>query len=270
MVINTNNVAMVASRNLAASIDSLSSSLARLSSGLKIVSPEDDAAGLAQSMRLGAQIKANDSIRSNINNAISFSQTQDSIFQKVQSVADRMGELAFLSLDNTKTDTDRSNYVVEFQGLQQFVYGLFAQQKFNGLDLFTSDNLNITIGSDGETFSMTGIDVSAWLPYLIDPGHNSINNVSNAEAALDLIELGIQFIADSRATIGAHLMRLKSTDGQISIYNENLKAANSRINDVDIARESTQYVRTKILFQNAQAMLSQSNLLPATALKLLG
>ena len=159
MVVNTNNLAMASSRNLAASMDSLSSSLARLSSGSKIVSPEDDAAGLAQSIRLGAQIKANDSIRSNINNAISFSQTQDSIMQKAASAADRMGELAFLSLDNTKTDTDRSNYIVEFQGLQNFL-GLLAQRKFNGLDVFSSDNLNITIGSNGETFSMTGIGKS--------------------------------------------------------------------------------------------------------------
>ena len=269
MVINTNIVAMAASRNLAASMDSLSSSLARLSSGSKIVAPEDDAVGLAQSIRLGGNIKANDAILSNINNAISFSQTQDSILEKAHSAAGRMEELAFLSLDNTKTDTDRSNYVVEFKELQNFIYGL-AEQKFNGLDVFSSDNLNITIGSNGETFSMTGIDVSQWLPFLVNPSNLSINNVSNAEAALDLIKLGTQFIADARATIGAHLMRLKSTDGQISIYNENLKAANSRINDVDMARESTQYARTNILFQNAHAMLAQSNLLPATALKLLG
>ena len=102
MVINTNIAATAASRTLSESTKRLSSSLARLSSGSKIVSPEDDAAGLAQSMRLGAQIKANDSIRSNINNAISFSQTQDSILEKAHSAVDRMEELVFLSLDKYK------------------------------------------------------------------------------------------------------------------------------------------------------------------------
>ncbi|MBT4624242.1 MAG: flagellin, partial [Verrucomicrobia bacterium] len=114
MVINTNTTASAATRNLANSTSLLSKSLARLSSGSKITSPEDDAAGLAQSMKFEAQMNRNNAVRSNVGNAISFTQTQDGFLQKVQSSLDRMSELSVLSQDITKTNTDRSNYSVEF------------------------------------------------------------------------------------------------------------------------------------------------------------
>ena len=106
MVINTNVAALAASRTLTESTNSLSASLARLSSGSKIVSPEDDAAGLAQSMRLDTQIKRNHAVQSNLNNAISLSQAQDGFLIKAQSALDRMSELSVMAQDLTKTDTD--------------------------------------------------------------------------------------------------------------------------------------------------------------------
>ena len=109
MVINTNVAAMASARSLAGSTTQLAKSLARLSSGSKIVSPEDDAAGLAQSIRFEAQIHRNNAVRANVGNAVSFVQTQDGFLQKVQSALDRMSELSVLSQDITKTNTDRSN-----------------------------------------------------------------------------------------------------------------------------------------------------------------
>ncbi|MDP7179329.1 MAG: flagellin, partial [Verrucomicrobiota bacterium] len=121
MVINTNITANSASRNLAESTRLLSKSLARLSSGAKITSPEDDAAGLAQVMKLDAQINRNTAVRSNLGNAVSFVQTQDGFLQKVQASLDRMSELSVLSQDVTKSNTDRSNYSVEFTQLQSYI-----------------------------------------------------------------------------------------------------------------------------------------------------
>ena len=121
MVINTNTTASSAARNLAESTRLLSKSLARLSSGTKITSPEDDAAGLSQVMRLEAQINRNHAVKANIGNAVSFTQTQDGFLEKVQSGLDRMSELSVLAQDITKTDTDRSNYSVEFTQLQDYI-----------------------------------------------------------------------------------------------------------------------------------------------------
>jgi flagellin len=121
MVINTNATAMASARSLASSTTNLAKSLARLSSGSKIVSPEDDAAGLAQSIRFEAQMHRNTAVRSNVGNAVSFVQTQNGFLQKVQTSLDRMSELSILSQDITKTNTDRSNYSVEFTQLQSYI-----------------------------------------------------------------------------------------------------------------------------------------------------
>ena len=121
MVINTNATAMASARSLASSTTNLAKSLARLSSDSKIVSPEDDAAGLAQSIRFEAQMHRNTAVRSNVGNAVSFVQTQNGFLQKVQTSLYRMSELSVLSQDITKTNTDRSNYTVEFTQLQSYI-----------------------------------------------------------------------------------------------------------------------------------------------------
>ena len=147
MVINTNTTAASAARNLADSTRLLSKSLARLSSGSKIISPEDDAAGLAQIIRFEAQINRNSAVKANVGNAISFVQTQDGFLQKVQSALDRMSELSVLSQDITKTNTDRSNYTVEFTQLQNYISDI-GTKKYNGTTLFASSGQVVTIDSD--------------------------------------------------------------------------------------------------------------------------
>lgn len=138
MVINTNYSAMNAARLLAQSSDALRKSLARLSSGSKIVSPEDDAAGLAQSIKLNNQTIRDHAGWQILQNGISFLQTKDGYLQKVQRALDRMSELSMLALDSTKTDTDRSNYNSEFQTLIGFINDT-AGKEFNGKSLFYSE-----------------------------------------------------------------------------------------------------------------------------------
>ena len=180
MVINTNIAAMASSRTLAKSTNSLSSSLARLSSGSKIVSPEDDAAGLAQSIRFDAQINRNHAVQSNLTNAISFSQTQDSFLIKAQSALDRMSELSVSSLDMTKTDTDRSNYSVEFVQLQNYLSDI-GTKDFNGISIFAdyhdyTDNNDpvgkeVTIDSDGTKIELNAVNYNSKTRFTPEHGY---------------------------------------------------------------------------------------------------
>ena len=145
MVINTNVSAQSSSRLLTESSNALSKSLARLSSGSKIVSPEDDVAGLAVSMRFDAQINRIDAANSNVSNAISFSQTQDGFLKKVSKALDRMSELSVLAQDVTKSDSDRALYDKEFQTLSSYITDL-AGKDFNGVSLFDGNAKDVTTG----------------------------------------------------------------------------------------------------------------------------
>ncbi len=274
MIINTNVAASAASRNLAASTERLSQSLARLSSGSKIVSPADDAAGLAQVIRFEAQMNRNNAVRANLGNATSFSQTQDGFLQKVQVALDRMSELSVLSQDVTKTNTDRSNYSVEFTQLQNYISDI-GSKNFNGVTLFATSGEAVTIDSDAAKFTMNAIDMTSTtsttgLARIYNSSTSAITTTTSAASALSNIQTSIQNLADMRAKVGANIQRLNLTDQAVNILNENLSAANSRIKDVDVANESTAYARANILVQSGTAMLTQANVLPQSALRLIG
>ena len=274
MIINTNVAASAASRNLADSTNRLSQSLARLSSGSKIVSPADDAAGLAQVIRFEAQMNRNNAVRANLGNATSFSQTQDGFLQKVQVALDRMSELSVLSQDVTKTNTDRSNYSVEFTQLQNYISDI-GTKSFNGVTLFATAGQAVTIDSDASKFTMNAVDMTSataatGLAHIYNSSTSAITTTGSAASALSNIQTSIQNLADMRAKVGANIQRLNLTDQAVNILNENLSAANSRIKDVNVADESTQYARANILVQSGTAMLTQANVLPQSALRLIG
>ena len=273
MVINTNIAAMASARSLAWSTSNLGKSLARLSSGSQIVSPEDDAAGLAQSMRFEAQINRNHAVKSNLGNAVSFVQTQDGFLQKVQASLDRMSELSVLSQDVTKSDTDRSNYSVEFTQLQNYISDIGTKQ-FNAVTLFATAGQSVTIDSDASTFTMNAVDmtsatVTTGLANIYTGISSAITNTTSAASALSNITTAIQNLSDMRAKAGANIQRLNMTEQQLSISSENIAAASSRIKDVDVAKESTNFARYNILVQAGTAMLAQANILPQSALRLL-
>ena len=274
MVINTNTTAMASQRSLASSTTNLAKSLARLSSGSKITSPEDDAAGLAQSIKFEAQMNRNSAVRSNLGNAVSFTQTQDGFLQKVQTSLDRMSELSVLSQDITKTNTDRSNYSVEFTQLQNYISDI-GTKGFNGVTLFASAGSAVTIDSSASKFTMNAVDmtsstVTTGLANIYTAATSAITSTASAASALSNIQTAIQNLADMRAKVGANIQRLNMTDDQVNILNENLSAANSRIKDVDVAEESTRFAKANILVQSGTSMLAQANMLPASALQLIG
>lgn len=266
MVINTNISAQTSSRLLSQSSALLSESLARLSSGSKITSPEDDVAGLAVSMRFDAQINRVDAANTNIGNAISFNQTQDGFLNKVAKALDRMSELAVLSQDATKSDTDRALYNKEFTTLSNYVTDL-AGKDFNGVSLFDGNSHNITTDSEGNTFSMSGVNVST-ATYTAATG-SSVDTSAHAVTALTNVKKAIEQLATDRATVGANVARLTMHSDQLGVLKDNLSAANSRIKDVDVASESTQFARYNILVQAGTAMLAQANSTPQSALRLL-
>jgi flagellin len=268
MVINTNVQAQSSARLLAESTSALSKSLKRLSSGSKIVSPEDDAAGMAVSMRFDAQVNRITAADANVGNAASFSQTQDGYLQKVGKALDRMSELSLLSQDVTKTDTDRGLYQSEFATLQSYITDIAGKQ-FNGVTLFTSSSKDVTIDSDATKFAMSGINLGdAAITGATSTGA-SVATASGAQTALTSVKTAIDKLGEFRASVGANISRLNYTSDQLSVLRDNLSAANSRIKDVDVAEESTKYARYNILVQSGTAMLAQANSLPQLALRLL-
>jgi flagellin len=156
MVINTNITAQSAATQLGKSSQRLAQSLARLSSGSKITQPADDSAGLAVSMKLGAQISRNSAALTNVANATSFSQTQDGYLQKIGDALTRMSELTVAAQDVTKTTSDRKLYNQEFQTLATYINDAVTKD-FNGVSLFSGNALNVTTDSEGGSFAMTGI-----------------------------------------------------------------------------------------------------------------
>ena len=267
MVINTNISAQVSARNLNDSSVMLNRSLARLSSGSKITSPQDDAAGLAVSTRFEAQISRTNAASNNFANAISFTQTQDGFLKKVSKALDRMSELSILAQDITKSDADRALYDQEFQNLGTFVTDS-ASKDFNGVSLFSGTDLAVTTDGDGATVSVTGLDLGS-TSYTGATGSN-ISTTTAAASALTNVKTAISQLATDRATIGANQASLNSYKDNLGTLADNLSAANSRIKDVDVAEESTQYARYNILVQAGTAMLTQANQSTQAVMRLLG
>jgi flagellin len=261
MIINTNLPAQTGSRLLMESTAALNKSLARLSSGLKIVSPEDDAAGLAVSSRFDAQVNRINAVSSNVSNAISFSQTQDGYLKKIAKALDRMSELSVMAQDVTKSAADIALYQTEFAAQAAFINDL-ATKQFNSITLLDGVNRNVTVDSEGATFAMTGVDGTAY--------DLSAQNLSTGAAAAQTAVTGIiDVVASDRATIGASISVLNSYNAQLAVLKDNLNAANSRIKDVDVAEESTNFARNNILVQAGTAMLAQANSVPQSVLKLI-
>ena len=268
MVINTNIAAQNSAQQLAVSSSQLAKSLSRLSSGSKIMSPEDDAAGLAVSLRFDAQINRINATGNNVSNAVSYSQTQDGFLKKVQKALDRMSELSVLAQDVTKTNSDRSLYNQEYQQMGSYVDDI-STKDFNGVSLFNNVTKSITIDSDAKLWNMAGIDLTA-TAYSNATQSMDISTTGGAVTALTNVKAAIVQLATDRATVGAGLARLNYTNEQLGVQKTNLASANSRLKDVDVAEESTEYARYNILVQSGTAMLAQANTSSQGALRLLG
>jgi len=272
MVINTNMAAITSATNLNKSTNELNNALAQLSSGSKIVSPADNPAGLAESIALMAQIGQTGAANSNLSNAISFSQTQDGYLQQVGSALDQMSTLAVESQDPTKSSAQLSDYNQEYQALANYITST-ANATFNGVSLFsgtdnsTTGGLAITTDGNGNTFTMTAVNLTA-SAYSGATGAN-ISTSTGAVAALTAVATAISALATDRANVGANEERLTYSSTELGVLSDNLTAANSNLTDVNVATESTKYAEYQILVQSGTSMLAQANVQPQSVLKLL-
>ena len=288
-VINTNINALVGARNLNHSQDMLGRSLTRLSSGSKIVTPSDDAAGLAVSEKLDAQSRRVKAATTNVQNAVSFIQTADGFMGGMTKILSRMSELAILAKDVTKNPTDIALYQKEFVSLQDqlrdTIGGTTADiggtsgvatplGAFNGITLFGSNTagLTVTIGQavgQNMTIAETNLRQNSMLTMIQKDGAGAYTASVTDTAAITNITGAIQQVATERATLGASQSRLELATTTLQVEYENLSSAISRIRDVDVAEESTQYAKFNILVQSGTAMLAQANQTPNSVLKLL-
>jgi len=266
VVINTNQSASFASLNLSKSSDLLQKSLSRLSSGSRIASPSDDAGGLAVSMKLQAAIKRTDDTAINVSNALSFLQTQAGSLKSASAVLDRLSELATLGGDVTKSPTDKSNYVTEFNALFQEL-GKLTSDSFNGINLFSTGSglgtLTVYLSQDGQQ-TMTIAQAA------LSSAYKAVSSLSSVTGTnISKVTSAIQSLATLMATNGAQSSRLQFALDSLSVNKVNLEAANSRIYDVDVAAETTKLARANILVQSGASMLTQANAASQIALKLL-
>ena len=220
---------------------------------------------------MGAQVNRIQAAKDNIGNAISYSQTQDSFLEKIGNALDRMSELAMLAQDETKTDSDRSLYDKEFQKLDDFIVAI-SNKDFNGISLFhAGSSLTVTIASDGSTMTLASSNVAGSSAFTaLAAATTSLLSTASSASALTDVRSAINDLVAHRADVGANVSRLENESSALAVQKDNVAAARSRIYDVDVAEESANFARQQILVQSGTAMLAQANVLPQSALRLIG
>jgi flagellin len=283
VVINTNSAATSAAYILSNTNVNLQRSLNRLSSGSRINSSADDAGGLAVSMKMSASIRRTDATSANVNNSLSFLQTQDGVLKTADKILNRMSELATLAQDVTKAPSDLALYDTELSQLKGQL-NLMVGEEFNGISLFdngvsagsagmdVASTLTVVTSHDGDqTVGITQVDlefISASVGTASGDGMDISSN-AGAQTAVDTIQTAIQNLATLRANNGAEQSRLTFAADMLAVNKTNLEAANSRIIDVDVAEESTKLARFNILQQAGTAMLAQANQATQSILRLI-
>ena len=262
--INTNVVSLNAQRNLSTSATSLATSMQRLSSGLRVNSAKDDAAGLAIADRMNAQIRgANVAIR-NANDGISLAQTAEGALATVTDALQRMRELAVQAQNGSNGTGDRANLDAEYQQLSAEVTRIATQTKFNGRDILNgaAGAQTFQVGANnGDTLSITTTAVTTVA--------GNLTSAANASTALAAIDLKLDSITTDRAAYGAAMSRMSFAISSLQISSENQSAARGRIMDADFASETANLSRAQILQQAGGAMVAQANQLPQQVMALL-
>ena len=282
--INTNLVSLNAQRNLSSSQSSLATSMQRLSSGLRVNSAKDDAAGLAIAERMNTQVRGMNVAMRNANDAISMSQTAEGALGKVGDIFQRMRELAVQSANGTNSATDRTSMNDEFVQLAQEATRTLAGTQFNGQNILaTTNDATFQIGANNTAnvdqitvtaFNWAGnTSITATLGSVVLSGTATptvqITDVATAQGALDSIDTAINAVNSQRGTFGAVQNRFENVVSTLMVATENQSAARSRIMDADYATETANLSRASILQQAGNAMVAQANQLPQQVLALL-
>ncbi len=273
LVIPTNTSSLDAQKTLTRNSQALGKSFARLSSGFRINTAADDAAGLAISESMKAQIRSYTIAERNANEAVSMTQTAEAALGSMHDILGRMRELAIQSSNGSMTGSDRGYLDTEFTALKEEMARIQGSSKFNGKQLVSTTGEQITFqvgldntASDQITLTFGGLALTQLL--------SATTNVAGATAGSALASIGridaaIGIISTERAKYGAAMNRLDVTTSSIQTMRVNLSAANSRIRDVDVAEETSQLSRNQVLSQAGVSVLAQANQLPQMAMQLL-
>ncbi|WP_066192277.1 flagellin N-terminal helical domain-containing protein [Gracilibacillus timonensis] len=277
MIINNNIPALNTHRQLGINQGNMQSSMEKLSSGLRINRAGDDAAGLAISEKMRAQVKGLDQASRNAQDGISMIQTAEGGLDEVHSILQRMREIAVQSSNDTNVEVDRGELQKEFNQLREEVSRIKDKSQFNTQNLLdgtagNSGTVKFHIGAntgDGidVDFTTEGVNLSGVVSEL---SGLSISGQADADTAISGVNAEIEKVSAGRSYLGAMQNRLEHTIANLDNSSENLSAAESRIRDVDMAKEIMEMTKSNILSQASQSMLAQANQQPQAVLQLLG
>lgn len=279
LTVNTNVTSLNVQKNLNKASDALSTSMTRLSSGLKINSAKDDAAGLQISTRMTSQIRGQTMAIKNANDGISIAQTAEGAMQEQTNILQRMRELAVQSRNDNNSSTDRDALNKEFKQMSDELTRIANSTNLNGKNLLdgTASTMTFQVGSNTGTSNQITLSLSASFDAntmgvgsaITIAGSTSTISETNFSAAVTAIDAALTTINTARADLGAAQNRLTSTISNLQNINENASAALGRVQDTDFASETAQLTKQQTLQQASTAVLAQANQLPSAVLKLL-
>lgn len=271
LIVNNNPASIAAQRNLAVNNLSLSHSVERLSSGLRITRAADDAAGLGVSESLRAQIRSINQATRNANDGISLTQIADGAAATIGSLLARLRELSSQAASGTVGNTERSYIDQEFVALRSEIDRIAQVTEFNGQALTSGSTISfsIAIGFRSGSGNTLSLDLNDITTSSLGISTVNVSTSANATSALANVDNAISAVATARAEYGSIQNRFEATIANLQVTSENLTAAESRIRDADIAYETSQFTKNQVLVQTGIAVLAQANNLPQQALALL-
>ncbi|MEB3840433.1 MULTISPECIES: flagellin domain-containing protein [Pseudomonas] len=281
LTVNTNTTSLGVQKNLNRASDALATSMSRLSSGLKINSAKDDAAGLQIATKMTSQIRGQTMAIKNANDGISIAQTAEGAMQEQTNILQRMRELALQSRNDSNSSTNRDALNGEFQKMLEEIDRIANSTQLNGKNLLdgTGGSMVFQVGSEANSNNQITITLSSSMSTTgglsalagkTIAGADSSTAETNFASAMSAIDSALQTIGTTRADLGAAQNRLTSTINNLQNINENAEAARGRVQDTDFAAETAQLTKQQTLQQASTSVLAQANQLPSAVLKLLG
>ena len=276
LAIMTNVGSISAQTNVMKTARMMQGAIGKLSSGLRIQSAADDAAGMAVSENLRAQNKGFQQAMRNANDGISILQTAESAYQSISDSLVRMRELAVQSASDGLTDTERAYLDTEFGQLVDYIDRVADSTEYNGqmlLDGTAGDGAGamvFQVGTRNSANDQVAITLGDQDATALGVNASQVDTLANSQTAIDDIDTALETLATDRATLGATINELTATVDHLGVTIENYSAANSQIKDVDVAAESAEFAKAQVLQQAGVAMLAQANAMPQLALRLLG
>lgn len=274
LAIMTNSGSLTAQNNLMKTTTAMNKSIGRLSSGLRVTSAADDAAGLAVSENMRAQLKGFQQASRNANDGIAIVQTAEAAYQSISDTLVRMRELAVEAANDSISDTERGFLDEEFQALNDEIDRISNVTEFNGINLLdgtagAAGTLTFQVGTRNSANDQITVDLDAQAASDLGVDGSAVDVISNAQGAISEIDTALESLNTDRASLGATINSLSLSVNNLSATIENYGNAVGNIRDTDIGSESAEFSKAQVLQQAGVAMLSQANALPNLALRLL-